>query len=105
MGSQVKNIIIKAIQFAQFITLSYDEIPTIDNKFYICVHAYVVEYWTKIFILVYVDRIVNELDFNNHIEVIMVILFKGGGLIKEELSKKLLCFEINWVNVFIGGRT
>jgi hypothetical protein len=35
--------------------------------------------------------IVNELDFNNHT--------------KEELSKKLLCFGVNGVNVFIGGGT
>lgn len=49
--------------------------------------------------------IVNELDFNNHIEVIMVVLFKGGGLIKEELSKQLLCFGVNGVNVSIGGGT
>jgi hypothetical protein len=55
--------------------------------------------------LVNVDKIVDELDSNNHIEVIMVVLFKGGGLTKEELSKKLLCFGVNGVNVFIGGGT
>jgi transcription initiation factor IIE alpha subunit len=52
--------------------------------------------------LVCVDR--NELDSNNHIEVIMVVIFKGGGLTKEELSKKL-CFGVNGVNVFIGSGT
>lgn len=55
--------------------------------------------------MVCVDKIVNKLDSNNRIEVIMVVLFKGGELTKEELSKKLLCFGVNGVNVFIGGGT
>jgi hypothetical protein len=55
---------------------------------------------TRISILVCVDRIVDETSFNNFIEVIMITLVKGGGLIKEELSKKLLCFGANVLNVF-----
>jgi len=29
---------------------------------------------------------------------------KGGGLSREELSKKFLCFRANGVNVFRGGK-
>jgi len=29
---------------------------------------------------------------------------KGGGLSKEELSKKFLCFGTNGMNVFEGGK-
>jgi hypothetical protein len=35
----------------------------------------------------------------------MNALVKGGGSTKEELSKKLLCFGPNGVNVFQGGKT
>lgn len=41
-------------------------------------------------ILVCVDKIVDGFGFNNLIKVIMNVLLKGGGLTKEELSKKLL---------------
>jgi hypothetical protein len=55
---------------------------------------------TRVFVLVRVDRIVYEKRSNNFIEVIMITLVKGGGLMKEELSKKLLCFGTNVLNVF-----
>jgi hypothetical protein len=39
------------------------------------------------------------------IEVIMNSMMKGGGLSKEKLFKKLLCFGVDGVNVFQGNRT
>ncbi len=32
-------------------------------------------------------------------------MMKGGGLSREELSKKLLCFGANGMNMFQGGKT
>jgi hypothetical protein len=46
-----------------------------------------------------VERIVDGFGSNNLIEVIMAIMFKGGGLTKEKMSKKLLCFEVDGMNV------
>jgi hypothetical protein len=34
----------------------------------------------------------------------MNFMMKGGGLNKEELSKKFLCFGANGMNVFKGGK-
>jgi hypothetical protein len=39
------------------------------------------------------------------IEVIMNSMMKGGGLSKEKLFKKLLCFGVDGVNVFQGSKT
>ncbi len=44
---------------------------TIDNGPWICVHAYVVDCWTKIPIVVCVDRIIDGLGSNNLTEIIM----------------------------------
>ncbi len=52
MHIQVKNDIVKAIQFVQFIALSSDEVTTIDNGWWICVHLYVIDCWTRVPILV-----------------------------------------------------
>jgi len=38
-------------------------------------------------------------------EVIMSALLKGGGLTGEELVEKLLCFGVDGVHVFQGGKT
>lgn len=59
-----------------------------------CVHAYVVDGWTRWHILVCVDKIVGFRS-NNLIEVIINVLFKGEGLTKEGVSKKLLWFGTN----------
>jgi hypothetical protein len=52
MHTQVERATLKAIQSAQFIALSCDEITTIDNGLWICVHVYVVDFWTRASILV-----------------------------------------------------
>jgi hypothetical protein len=49
--------------------------------------------WTKVPLLVYVDRVVDGLGFNL-IEIIMNIMLKSGGLIEDELSMKLLCLGL-----------
>jgi len=41
-------------------------------------------------------------NFKNLIKVIMNAYLENGVLTKEELSKKLLCFDANGVNVFKG---
>jgi hypothetical protein len=105
MHTQVESAIPKAIQFNQFIALSCDEVTTIDNDLWICVHAYVVDCWTKIPILVCVDKTVDGLGSHNLTEVIMNALLKGGGLTKEKLAKKLFCFGKDGINVFQGGKT
>ncbi len=68
-------------------------------------HAYVVDCWTKVPILVCVYKIVDVLGSNNFIELIMNEVIKGGGLTREDLSKKFLCFGIDEVNVFQHGKT
>jgi hypothetical protein len=72
----------KAIQFTKFITCSCDKVATIDSDPWICVHVYVVQSWTKVPNLRFVECIMDGLNCNNLIEIIMVTLMKrgmGGG--------------------------
>jgi hypothetical protein len=75
-------------------------VTTINNGFWICVHAYVVDGWTKVPMLICVDQIVDGSGSNNLNEVIMNYMMKGGGLSWEKLSKKRLCFGVDGMNVF-----
>jgi hypothetical protein len=59
--------------------------------------------WTKVPLLVCVDRIVDGLGINL-IEIIMNALLKSGGLIKEELSMKLLCLGLMGWMYFKGAK-
>jgi hypothetical protein len=95
---------VKVIQSAQFIALFCDEVTTIDNGSWICmIHVYVVDGWIEVPILVRVERIVDISSSNNLTEIILVALLKGGGLTKEKLSKKPLCFKVDGVSFSGGG--
>jgi hypothetical protein len=61
MYMQVQDTIVKAIQSTRFIACSCDEVTTIDNGSWICVHAYMVDSWIKVPILFCVERIVDGL--------------------------------------------
>jgi hypothetical protein len=69
------------------------------------VHAYVIDCWIRLPILVFIERVIDGSSFNNLTEVVMVTLLKGEGLMEENMSKKFLCFGANGVNVFEGGKT
>jgi hypothetical protein len=104
MYMQVQNTIVKAIQSTIFIACSCDEVTTIDNGSWICVHDYEVDSWIKVLILFCVERIVDGSSSNNLIEVIMAALMKGGGLTKEDVAKNL-CFCADGAFGFQGGKT
>jgi hypothetical protein len=46
---------------------------------------------------------VDGYDSDNLIEIIMDALMKGGGLIREDVAKKL-CFGANGASNFLGGK-
>jgi len=69
-----------------------------------CVHAYVVESWTMVVILVCVERAVDRLGLNNFIKMIMNAFFNYGGMIREDLFNKLLCFGVDSVSIFQRGK-
>ncbi len=51
---------------------------------------------------VHIDNVVDGSNFKSLIKVMMNAYLKNGGQTKEELSKKILCFDANGVNVFKG---
>jgi hypothetical protein len=68
-------------------------------------HAYVIDYWIRLPILVFVKRVIDGSCFKNLTKVIVATLLRGGGLMKKNMSKKFLCFGRDGVNVFQGGKT
>jgi hypothetical protein len=86
--------------------MSCDEITsTIDNGSWICIHVYIVQLWVRIPMLFQVEQIVDGLGGNNLTKVIIVAFMRCGGLTREDMSKKLLCFGANGTFIFQGGRT
>jgi hypothetical protein len=95
---------LKAIQFFRFLPISRDEITTIDNGSWMCIHAYVLEFWVKVPILFQIERIVNNSSSFNLIKIIMATLMKYRWLPKVDVAKKLLFFDANGVFFFGGNK-
>jgi hypothetical protein len=51
------------------------------------VYTYVIDYWIRLPILVFVEKVIDGSSFNNLTEMIMVTLLRDGGLMKENMSK------------------
>jgi len=83
--------------------MSCDEITIIDNGSWICTHAYVVQLWVKVPILLQIECIMDGLGSKNLTKIIIVALMKSRGLTREDMSKKLLCFGVDGAFVFFGG--
>jgi len=80
--------------------MSCDEVTIVDNGSWICTHAYVVQLWVKVPILLQIEYIMHGSNNNNLTEIIIVTLMKFGGLTREDKSKKLLCFGVDGAFVF-----
>jgi hypothetical protein len=51
---QVQDAIVKAIQYVRFIAFSCDGVTTINNGSWICVHAYMIDFWIRVLIYCFV---------------------------------------------------
>jgi hypothetical protein len=85
---QIQTIIIGA----NFLSLNANEVITIDDQFWILVHAYVMHAWKRILISRTFQHVVEGANANNLIVIIAQAFMKQGGLIQEETTKKLICF-------------
>jgi hypothetical protein len=99
MYIQVQEATIKAIQIVQFKGYSCDETLIIDNDSWIDVHAYVIQFWTRVFCFVLCWMDCAWLGSNNLTKVITFVLVKVGGLTREKLLNKL-CFGVDGVSKF-----
>lgn len=89
---QVQEVIVKVIQFAQFIACSCDNVIAIE---WICVSFYMVESWIKVLILCFVEWIVDGWSFNNLIKVIMATLWRVEAWLNRICQKKVAGFWCN----------
>jgi hypothetical protein len=58
--------------------------------------------WLRISISISLDQVVEGLGSDNLTKVIMEALMIGGGVPRNQIAQKLICFGANYVNVFQG---
>jgi hypothetical protein len=80
-------------------SLTYDEVSTIDNQNWLSIHAYMVQNWLQIPILLCLDEVARS-SIDNLIQIFMQALMHEKGLTKDLIGKKLLTFIANGIPIF-----
>jgi len=105
MYKQVKDMIKQKVSAAHFLTITCDEVITVDNGSWICIHAYTVENFVRILHLISIQRLVDGSGADALTLVIMTALQCGGDLNSDQISRKLVCFGADGVSTFQGAKS
>jgi hypothetical protein len=74
MYVQVTKVIMVTISIANYVAFTCDEVNTMDNGSWISIHPYMMLNWVKVPMMLFLQRVVNGLGFDNLIVVIMEAL-------------------------------
>jgi hypothetical protein len=58
----------------QYVSISYDDVSTLDNQSWLLVHCFILENWVRIHILISLDRVLKGSSSNNLTKMIMEAL-------------------------------
>ncbi len=104
MFVQVTNAILAKVYVVNYVVLMSNEVNTVDYGSWISIHAYVMQHWMKVPMLIYLQKVVDGVGANNLTIVILEALQKGGGLSYASIIHKLLCFGAHGVITFKGTK-
>ena len=97
---QVKLTISCKISNTMFVSLTCDEVTTVDNGSWICIHAYIVENYVRIPYLLSLQHVVYGAGADNLTHVIVKALEVGGLMDGDVVSRRLLSFGANGTSAF-----
>jgi len=75
-----------------------------DNGSWISIHAYVMQHWVRVPMLISFQRVVDGTRVDNLTIIIMEALQKGRGFNYAFIVQKFLCFGANEVSTFQGTK-
>ena len=92
------------VQSARFVSISADEVTTVDNTSWIGVHVYAVNSWERVPYLLHLS--LSDCGTVDHVtDVIMHALLGEGGLTREQIAGKLVSFGADGISTFQGPKT
>jgi len=93
------------VQSASILSISADEVTAVDNTSWVGVHVYAMDSWERKPHLLHLSCISESGTTDQLSEIIMHALIEEGGLTREDIARKLVCFGADGVNTFQGSRT
>ena len=96
----IQNCIKVALAKCQFISITCDEVTTVDCQTWILVQVYIVKENVCVPMLLTFEKITSGVGVDNLTRVLLEALQEFGVLTKEQIWEKLLCFGANGAVVF-----
>jgi hypothetical protein len=105
MDDCIHNQVLKANKEAMsssaYVALTTNEVINMDNQSWILIHGYVLKYWCQFVILLTIERIVDDFNFNSLTNVLIYSLVSHGGIYLKTFLKasffggqmESMCFE------------
>jgi hypothetical protein len=92
-----------ALKQASFISVSADEVTTIDHESWLSVHAYIIRKgkWSWESLLVMLVRMMEANNAQVVKEAILTVLIWYGGMTQHDIAEKVVCFGANGVSRFV----
>jgi hypothetical protein len=92
------------VQSARIISITVDEVTAIDNTSWVGVHVYAMRSWERMPHLLHLSCVSKSGTSDHLTSVIMHALVGEGGLSREEIASKLVCFGVDGVSTFQGSK-
>jgi len=105
MYKQVMEETKRLISAARFVAVTVDEVTAVDNSSWLSVHAYIVQDWIRIPLLISLQRVECSPTAENLTELIVGSVSAGGGLDAEGIATKVLSFGADGASALQGNRT
>ena len=87
------------IKHSNFISLSLDEVTTIDNTYWVCMHVYTINNLFCQPFLLSIAKLNHSATTKNLYEFLKTTLIESRGLDNMEIDKKLVCIGADGASV------
>jgi hypothetical protein len=104
MAKVVSKKTMHVISDANFLSISADEVTSVDNTSWLSLHIYACQSWKRVLMLLSLHRMVDGGRADVVREMIMSSLVVHGDLSERQIVEKLVCFGADWVSTFQGSR-
>ena len=104
MANEVSEKTMQVLFDANFLSISANEVISVDNTSWLLLHIYACQSWKRVPILLSLQRMVDGGGADGIREIITSSLEFHGGLLESQIVEKLVCFGVDGVSMFQGSR-
>ena len=94
----------EVVSTTPYLSITYDEVTTLDNRSWISIHIYTIQYWEIVPMLLYLQRVIEGGGADNITKMILGALTHEGGLTPHHIRDRFMVFGAATASVLQGKR-